>query len=111
MAISYRDVVLSLFQFQCSDALMQASEPCLVKIKELKANMSVEVISVPSTAIGSRESTFFERGDAPAQAVIHANAQARSLRKAAETQEELREVSDRVSQVTLVVSLFLGIEN
>lgn len=39
-----------------------------------------------------------KRGDAPAQAVLHANSQAMSLRKAAETQEELGKINDRVEK-------------
>ena len=42
---------------------------------------------------------FSERGDAPAQAVLQDNSRARALRKAAETQEELTLINDRVSRV------------
>ena len=45
------------------------------------------------------EGGFLERGDAPAQAVLHSNAQAMALRKAAETQEELGKITDRVDKV------------
>eukprot|EP00794_Sanderia_malayensis_P019487 gene19487-21412_t len=44
------------------------------------------------------KSGFLLRGDAPAQAVIHANAQAMALRKAAETQEELGKINERVDK-------------
>ncbi|XP_065063858.1 myosin-10-like [Rhopilema esculentum] len=44
------------------------------------------------------EGGFLERGDAPAQAVLHSNAQAMALRKAAETQEELGKITDRVDK-------------
>ncbi len=47
---------------------------------------------------------FLKRGDAPAQAVIHANAQAMALRKAAETQEELGKINERVEKVIQEIS-------
>ena len=61
---------------------------------------SEAIQTIPSTP-GSMltESGFLQRGDAPAQAVLHANAQAMALRKAAETQEELGKINDRVEKV------------
>ena len=62
--------------------------------------MAAEIERVSSTAGSMRsEGGFLKRGDAPAQAVLHANSQAMSLRKAAETQEELGKINDRVEKV------------
>ena len=62
--------------------------------------MATEAEHNSSTAGSMRsEGGFLSRGDAPAQAVLHANAQAMSLRRAAETQEELGKINDRVEKV------------
>ncbi len=61
---------------------------------------TTEDILVPSTADSAMsDGGFLARGDAPAQAVLHANAQAMALRKAAETQEELGKINERVDKV------------
>ena len=62
--------------------------------------MEVEAERVSTTSDSKRsDGGFLSRGDGPAQAVLHANAQAMSLRKAAETQEQLGEINDRVEKV------------
>ena len=67
--------------------------------------MEVEIERVSTTADSVKsEGGFLSRGDAPAQAVLHANAQAMSLRKAAETQEQLGEINDRVEKVLCLMS-------
>jgi len=45
---------------------------------------------------------YEERGDGPAQAILQANSQARAIRKAVETREELERIRERVTQVTIV---------
>ena len=42
---------------------------------------------------------YEERGDAPARAILQANSQARAIRKAVETQEELSKIKERVTRV------------
>lgn len=44
-----------------------------------------------------------DRGDGPAQAVLQENSRARSLRKVAETQEELAFIRERVAKVQGVI--------
>jgi hypothetical protein len=47
-----------------------------------------------------RSESYLERGDAPAQAVLRANAEQQSVRKAIETQEELHKIRERVCIVS-----------
>ena len=44
---------------------------------------------------------ILERGDAPALAVLRANAEQQALRQAIETQEELQKIKDRVCIVSI----------
>ena len=61
--------------------------------------IEAERISTTSGSLRSEGGGILSRGDGPAQAVLHANAQAMALRKAAETQEQLGEINDRVEKV------------
>lgn len=49
---------------------------------------------------------YEERGDAPAQAILQANSQARAIRKAIETQEELERIKERVVRVCFVLFFY-----
>lgn len=65
--------------------------------------MTTEIERISTTEGSMRsEGGFLSRGDGPAQAVLHANAQAMSLRKAAETQEELGKINNRVEMVSIL---------
>lgn len=43
---------------------------------------------------------YKERGDAPAQNILRSNSHSRAIRKAAETQEELEKIKERVIRVS-----------
>lgn len=47
-----------------------------------------------------KSESYLERGDAPAQAVLRANAEQQAVRKAIETQEELHKIRERVCIVS-----------
>lgn len=46
---------------------------------------------------------YEERGDGPAQAILQSNSQARAIRKAVETREELDRIKERVTQVSFYI--------
>ena len=48
-----------------------------------------------------KSESYLERGDAPAQAVLRANAEQQAVRKAIETQEELHKIRERVCIVSI----------
>ena len=48
-----------------------------------------------------KSETYLERGDAPAQAVLRANAEQQAVRKAIETEEELHKIRERVCIVSV----------
>lgn len=52
-----------------------------------------------------------DRGDAPALAVIRANAEQKALRKAVETQEELHRIRERICWVSNKVLLLTNTLN
>jgi hypothetical protein len=47
-----------------------------------------------------KSESYLERGDAPAQAVLRANAEQQAVRKAIATQEELHKIRERVCIVS-----------
>ena len=49
-----------------------------------------------------KSESYLERGDAPAQAVLRANAEQQAVRKAIETQEELHKIRERVCIVSIL---------
>jgi hypothetical protein len=56
-----------------------------------------------------KSESYLERGDAPAQAVLRANAEQLALRKAIETQEELHKIHERVCIVSIEQFFLLNV--